>query len=189
MTKEKGLVKVKQMMVGKEKVQTADARELWKFLESKQRFADWVRNRIEKYGFSEGRDYFIILRNRSGDTTGKPLTDYHLTLDMAKELAMVERTEKGKQARLYFIEVEKRFRQLGGESQAKPKAIPSSTVEERKGLNAAVKEYVNMARSNDRIYERCARSVTMGTMGNIGLGDEGAPPVGRRQDSGFFVFL
>ncbi|MVM35243.1 hypothetical protein GO755_34800 [Spirosoma sp. HMF4905] len=85
------------------------ARELYGFLEVKSKFADWFKNRVHKYGFVEGQDFVTLSKNL--ENGGREL-DYALTLDMAKELAMVERTEKGKEARLYFIEKEKQLRQL-----------------------------------------------------------------------------
>ncbi len=85
-------------------VQTVNARDLHEFLESKQEFANWIKNRIGQYGFVEGQD-FTIDKFINGRAT---LKDYHITLDMAKELSMVERNEKGKQARQYFIECERR---------------------------------------------------------------------------------
>lgn len=87
-----------------ELVQTVNARELYAFLESKQEFANWIRNRIEQYSFVEGRD-FTVDKFINGRATQ---IDYYVSLDMAKELAMVERNEKGKQARQYFIECERR---------------------------------------------------------------------------------
>ncbi len=84
------------------------ARDLYDFLQIRSKFADWIKNRIEKYGFVENQDfttYSKILEK------GRPEIDYALTLDTAKELAMVEGNEKGKQARQYFIECEKRLRQ------------------------------------------------------------------------------
>ena len=87
-----------------------DARELHEFLQSKRQFADWIKSRIEKYGFDENHDYVLISQNcetRSGGTVRK---EYTLSLDMAKELAMVENNEQGRKARRYFIEVEKRYR-------------------------------------------------------------------------------
>ncbi len=85
------------------------ARELHSFLGSKQEFATWIKNRIEKYGFQEGSDFLIIL---SKTPTGRPLKEYALTLDMAKEISMVENSEKGKVARRYFIEIEKKYKQI-----------------------------------------------------------------------------
>lgn len=83
-----------------------DARLLHTFLGSKQEFVNWIKNRIEEYGFTEAADFLTILSKSTG---GRPRTDYFVSLDMAKQLAMVERTEKGKQARLYFIECEKQL--------------------------------------------------------------------------------
>lgn len=83
------------------------ARELYAFLESKQEFSNWIKNRIEKYGFVENQDFVSfdnIIKREKGATTQK---EYALSIDCAKEIAMVEGNEKGKQARQYFIECEK----------------------------------------------------------------------------------
>jgi anti-repressor protein len=76
-------------------------------------FAAWVTSRITEYGFIENQDYFLL--SKTGKQTsgrgGHNRKDYHLTLDTAKELAMVERNEKGRQIRRYFIECEKRLRE------------------------------------------------------------------------------
>ena len=86
--------------------QTANARDIWEFLESKQEFANWIKDRISKYGFSEGQDFLIILSKSSG---GRPSKEYHVSLEMAKELSMVENTDKGREARQYFIDCEKKL--------------------------------------------------------------------------------
>lgn len=83
------------------------ARELHQFLESKQQFADWIKNRIDKYGFVEGLDYEVFHNFIKNPQGGRPTTEYALSIDMAKELSMVENNEKGRQARKYFIECEK----------------------------------------------------------------------------------
>mgnify|MGYP001365075954 CR=1 FL=1 len=99
------LIKVEKNQDGE---QLVNARELWEFLESKQKFTDWIKRRILKYGFIENLDFTI-----HKFMTGKNLSyDYILKLDMAKELAMVENNEKGKMARRYFIEKEKEYIQL-----------------------------------------------------------------------------
>jgi anti-repressor protein len=90
-------------VVGDGSIKTVNARDLHEFLESKQQFADWIKNRIKKYGFTEGMDFVSVHRIMNGSQS----TDYHLSLDMAKELAMVERNDKGKEARQYFIECER----------------------------------------------------------------------------------
>ena len=80
-------------------------RELHEFLEVKTAYKDWFP-RMCDYGFEEGTDFCSIL---SESTWGRPSTDHAIKLDMAKELAMLQRTERGKQARQYFIHVEKDY--------------------------------------------------------------------------------
>lgn len=92
------------------KERLVNARELHTKLESKQEFANWIKNRIKRYGFIENIDFikhdnFIKVGNLK-----RPQIDYYLTIDMAKELAMVENNEMGRKIRRYFIEVEKRYR-------------------------------------------------------------------------------
>lgn len=101
------LINIEQTSFGGDLIDTVNARELHEFLESKQRFSDWIKNRIDQYGFIDGQDFIIILGKSSG---GRPSTEYYITLDMAKELSMVERNEKGKQARQYFIECERKVK-------------------------------------------------------------------------------
>ena len=92
-------------------VETVSARELHSFLESKQEFTNWIKNRIEKYGFIENKDFVSFTENSVKPKKGRPSQEYYITLDMAKELAMVERTDIGKLARKYFIECVKRLKQ------------------------------------------------------------------------------
>ncbi|HCO6880147.1 TPA: antA/AntB antirepressor family protein [Escherichia coli] len=91
-----------------------NARDLHAFLGVKKVFAAWITNRISEYEFIENQDY-ILLSNLGKQTSGRGghnRKDYHLTLDTAKELAMVERNEKGRQIRRYFIECEKKLRSM-----------------------------------------------------------------------------
>jgi len=100
----------KRRMEGAE-IQTMNARELHEFLEVETRFNDWIRERVEQFGFSENQDFVSFTEN---SVKGRPRIEYHLTLDMAKELSMVERNDKGKQARQYFIECERRAKSITG---------------------------------------------------------------------------
>ena len=85
-----------------------NARDLHTFLESKQKFADWIKSRIEQYGFIENQDYQILAsENYEASWGGGNKVEYALSLDMAKELSMVERNQRGKEARSYFISCEK----------------------------------------------------------------------------------
>lgn len=83
---------------------------LHKKLKVNTRFYDWIKRRVEKYGFQEGLDYYSNLSNRSDGKAGRQLTDYLLTLDTAKELAMLEENETGRSIRRYFIQKEKELR-------------------------------------------------------------------------------
>lgn len=82
------------------------ARELHDFLEVKTAYKDWFPRMCE-YGFTEGQDYCSFLSDRVDGLPGKPRQDAALTIDMAKEICMIQRSEKGKQARQYFIQIEK----------------------------------------------------------------------------------
>lgn len=80
------------------------ARELHEFLEVGRDFTTWIKGRIEKYDFAEGVDFTIMESfHQNGGKGGRPEKDYIITIDMAKELSMVENNEKGKQARQYFV--------------------------------------------------------------------------------------
>lgn len=88
--------------------QLVSARDLYKGLNLKIRFSLWVKKNFD--GFEEGQDFTSV----STDTVvangaKKPIQDYFLTLDMAKELCMMSKTEKGKEVRKYFIEVERKW--------------------------------------------------------------------------------
>ena len=93
------------------------ARELHEGLEVKSKFADWIKNRIKKYGFEENTDYICLSKNletqringQRGVTAEK---DYIITVDMAKELCMVENNELGRKFRKYFIESEKKLKEI-----------------------------------------------------------------------------
>ncbi len=101
------LIPISSGLIGGEAAQTVAARELHAFLGSRAQFADWIRSRINQYDFEEGRDFVTFSENSE---KGRPTIEYALSLDMAKELSMVERTPKGKEARAYFIECERRAR-------------------------------------------------------------------------------
>ena len=89
-----------------------NARELHSALGSKRQFADWIKQRIKKYEFIENEDFlkhhnFVIVGNLK-----RPQIDYYLTIDTAKEICMIENNETGRKIRKYFIETEKRYREI-----------------------------------------------------------------------------
>ncbi|ART27489.1 AntA/AntB antirepressor [Escherichia coli] len=117
------LIPVFEGTISNEPTLLVNARDLHGFLEVGKDFSNWIRARINEYGFVEHLDYILFSPNLA-KTLGRRRKDYHLTLDTAKELAMVERNEKGRQIRRYFIECEKKLRNM------QPQIQPQFTDEE-----------------------------------------------------------
>ena len=101
-------------------VETVNARELHSFLESKQDFSTWIKNRIEKYEFVENQDFVVFHKKMENPNGGRPSHEYYVSVGMAKELAMVENNEKGSQARRYFIECEKKLKEQTAPQPVRP---------------------------------------------------------------------
>ncbi len=101
--------------------QCANAKRLHAFLGVGRDLSTWIKARIKQYGFEDGVDYITISRSpkRGSGNLGASI-DYFISLDMAKELAMVERNEKGREARRYFIECENQLKQ-----KQRSKALPT----------------------------------------------------------------
>lgn len=106
------LIPVWPRQLGSELIQTVNARDLHEFLGNGDHFSTWIQDRIAQYDFAEGRDYVTFSESAE---KGRPRKEYALTLDMAKELSMVERNQKGKEARQYFIECERRAKQAANQ--------------------------------------------------------------------------
>lgn len=83
--------------------------ELHAVLEVKSKFADWVKNRLNDCEAAENEDFESF--SKILEKGGRPQTEYIIKLDTAKEMAMLERNEKGKQVRRYFIQVEKKYKE------------------------------------------------------------------------------
>ncbi|MCJ0567002.1 antA/AntB antirepressor family protein [Enterococcus cecorum] len=101
------LIKIKTNENGE---QLVSGRELHEFLEVNEKYTDWFKRMVE-YGFAENVD-FIGLSEKSEKLGGRPRMNHAMTLNMAKEVSMIQRTEKGKQARLYFIDVENQYKAI-----------------------------------------------------------------------------
>ena len=112
-----GLIKVYE---NERQEQLVDARELHEKLKSKRDFSNWITDRIEKYDFIENVDFTTILLKSTG---GRPRIEYILKLDTAKEIAMVENNEQGRKIRRYFIEVEKKAREMFEIPKTLPEAL------------------------------------------------------------------
>ncbi|MEK9165315.1 MAG: antA/AntB antirepressor family protein [Patescibacteria group bacterium] len=151
-------IKVVQKSIDNEKKRFVNARELHKWLKVGRQFADWIKDRIEKYDFVEGTDFFKVIpykelkqaenfdftilgnqnkqlkqaenfdlpnladqkSKRGGDVRS---IEYILTIDMAKEVAMLENNELGKKVRKYFIKTEERFKQVMRAAFENPKFV------------------------------------------------------------------
>jgi phage anti-repressor protein len=99
---------IKKVTINGEEQMGVNARDLWEALKSKRQFGNWIQDRL--VGFEEGVD-FTVNKIVNGENKGRfAATEYTLTLDTAKHLAMLERNEIGKQIRQYFIEFEKEAR-------------------------------------------------------------------------------
>lgn len=111
---------------------TLSARELHEFLGIGTEFAKWMQRMCE-YGFSENQDYRVFVKNDDNSKGGRPSTDYEITLDMAKEIAMIQRSDKGKEVRQYFLELERRWNS--------PEAVMNRALEySRKQVKALMEE-------------------------------------------------
>ena len=111
---------------------TLSARELHEFLGIGTEFAKWMQ-RMGEYGFSENQDYRVFVKNDDNSKGGRPSTDYEITLDMAKEIAMIQRSDKGKEVRQYFLELERRWNS--------PEAVMNRALEySRKQVKALMEE-------------------------------------------------
>lgn len=138
------LIKVTQNEKGE---QLVSGRELHEFLEVKSKYLDWF-NRMIEYGFIENIDFAIIneltQKKEGSRLVNREQINHAIKLSMAKELSMIQRTDKGKQARLYFIECENKLKQvLSTKDSLLLNIINSSNETERAlALNKYQNEYV-----------------------------------------------
>ena len=130
----KGEIKMNELLkvnYGNDRI-TLSARELHEFLGIGTEFAKWMQRMCE-YGFSENQDYRVFVKNDDNSKGGRPSTDYEITLEMAKEIAMIQRSDKGKEVRQYFLELERRWNS--------PEAVMNRALEySRKQVKALMEE-------------------------------------------------
>lgn len=107
---ENGLIPVMENENGEKLV---NARNLHEFLEAKTEFKDWIKRRLDECDAIEDEDFSSFLSESTG---GRPSREYILKLDIAKEISMLEKNQKGKQIRRYFIAVEKKAKEKQFES-------------------------------------------------------------------------
>ena len=114
------LFQISEIEINGTLTKTINARDLHSFLESKQDFSTWIKNRIEKYDFIENQDFCSFHKKMEREIGGTIRIEYAVSLDMAKELSMVENNEQGRLARRYFIECEKKLKEI---KQEPPKPV------------------------------------------------------------------
>ena len=105
------LVAIKQHKIGKTRQDSVNARDLHGFLETKTKFRHWIKRKLEQYSyFEEGVDYFSTVKNDRREIGAVTKKEYILTINMAKELAMLENNQIGQKVRRYFIACEQELK-------------------------------------------------------------------------------
>lgn len=117
--------------------QTVSARELHEKLEVKTDFNNWLKRMLD-FGFVEGEDFLSILTESTG---GRPAMEYYISIDMAKEICMIQRLEIGRKFRQYFIECEKRL------IESNRRAMPQTYIE-------AIESLLNELKKNQALEEK-----------------------------------
>ena len=157
------LIPVRQEMIGADRVNSVDARELYKVLEIKQEFTNWIKSQIDSLGLEENIDFISFdkkVKREKGATIRK---QYILTIDIAKHIAMASRTQKGREVRRYFIEVERRYREKEQIKNRLSKEITYDTVivnlsiEEIKKIEQEIKKYkkeIEKLKSKKEAYKK-----------------------------------
>lgn len=156
MTDDTNFPAVSEGTIGGALVQTVDGRELHRTLKVGRDFTNWVKGRIADYGFVEGVDFVRTDDLSSPDPASanarpQKMAVYHLSLDMAKELAMVERNEEGQKVRRYFIECEKRLRS----------ALPSEALESLTRTNGICRMLINKVTGMEKAIPEMAAKIAV----------------------------
>ena len=129
------LIKVSSMVLNGADINSVNSREIHSQLEIKTAYSNWIKRAIEKYGFEDSIDY-ATAKNGIGNNA---MIDYICTLDMAKELCMIDDSDKGRSFRKYFIQCEKQL------TINKPQfELPQNYLEALEALTVSVKENISL---------------------------------------------
>ncbi len=148
------IIPVSVEKIGDQTIQTVNARALHTFLDVGKVFAAWIQERIEKFDFVENQDFAVFSEFGNNPNGGRPAKEYAISLDMAKELAMVENNERGRQVRRYFIAVEKQFKAQAIPDLSDPAALRNALLaytERVIALENTVKEQAPKVLAFDRL--------------------------------------
>lgn len=153
---------VREGTIGVDRVQTVDARDLHAFLDVGRDFTTWIEARITKYGFQAHVDYVVDASpdrgNQSGRGGDRRSVAFHLAIDMAKELAMVENSDRGRAVRRYFLDCERKAK-TGNVHFIVPQTLPEALrlaadqAERIEAQKAQIQALAPKAEFHDRVAE------------------------------------
>lgn len=135
--------------------QLVSGRELHEFLEIKTKYKDWFRRMVE-YGFEEEIDFIRVAQKRATNNLKNPVTtviDHAISIDMAKEISMIQRTEKGKIARQYFINCEKKLKEVKKLSPMELMELQFKALKEQKEKIAQVENRVDKLEEDMPLFQ------------------------------------
>lgn len=149
-------------------IQTVNARDLWIGLESKRQFGNWIVERL--VDFTEGKDFtinrIVKVQIEGGREVNRPVIDYYLTIDTAKHLAMLERNDKGREIRQYFIDIENRARQ-NTDTLTGPELLAVAVIEAQRMLQAK-DAHIAKLEPKAAVADRIAIAEGLRTISDIG---------------------
>lgn len=143
---------------------TVSARELHEGLEINTRFNDWF-SRMTEYGFENGKDFYSKM-SKTSETGGRPAVDYQISIDMAKQICMIQRNEKGRQYRQYFLELEKAWN-TPEQIFARALKMADQQIEKLKASNASLVEDIQRMRPKEVFADAVSVSNTCILIGEL----------------------
>lgn len=142
-------------IIEREGRQLVSGRELHEFLEIRTKYKDWFRRMVE-YGFEEEIDFIMVAQKRATNNLKNPVTtviDHTISIDMAKEISMIQRTEKGKIARQYFINCEKKLKEVKKLSSMELMELQFKALKEQKEKIAQVENKVDKLEEDMPLFQ------------------------------------
>jgi anti-repressor protein len=141
---------------------TVSARELHKGLEIKSKYADWFKN-MSAYGFTENIDYFTVSKNLEN---GGRTIEHEISVDMAKQICMIQRSEKGRQYRQYFLDLEKAWN-TPEQVFARALKMADQTIAKLKDTNKSLAEKIEADRPKTIFADAVSTSHTSILIGDL----------------------
>jgi len=138
------LIPLPQRFIAGKSERTVSARQLHEFLGIGRDFSNWITGQIDRFEFRDNQDFIrVFAKNGEKSGRGRPTAEYWLTLDMAKELAMLARTAKGREARRYFIDCERQlqeqqFAKVQAAQQPESLPAPEGPAQPSKAVRSAI---------------------------------------------------